>query len=72
MSRRKKGGKSRRKVTAPISATLSLTHVPETVADIRHEVAAMLCQVAEDAQPRVATRLLEIAAAFEAGQSPVD
>jgi len=42
--------------------------VPETVADLRLELAAILRRVADDEPPAVAERLRAIAAAFEAGQ----
>jgi hypothetical protein len=55
-----------------LQATLRLDDLPEVLAALRYEVAAILRQVAEDEAPPVAHRLRAIAAAFEAGQSGHD
>jgi hypothetical protein len=47
---------------------MRITGMPALIADIRREVARIICDAAEDEAPAVAARLLEIAAAFEAGQ----
>jgi hypothetical protein len=52
-----------------LQATLHLDDLPEVLAALRHELAVMLRQVADDESPPVAARLRTIAAAFEAGQS---
>ena len=43
--------------------------VPELVWALRHEMATMLLEVAEQEEPAVAGRLAAVAAAFDAGQS---
>lgn len=53
-----------------LSASFSVTDVPEILAQIRNELAAVLREVAADEDPRTAKRLREIADAFEAGQQP--
>jgi hypothetical protein len=47
---------------------MRITGMPALIADLRREVARIICDAAEDEAPAVAARLLEIAAAFEAGQ----
>ena len=56
--------------TGPLVARLSVVDMPEVLAALRLELAAILRQVAEDEVPPVAARLRAVAAAFEAGQSP--
>jgi hypothetical protein len=52
-----------------IEARLSVEKMPEVIASLRHELAEILRDVAEiESDPRVARRLREIAASFEAGQ----
>lgn len=41
--------------------------MPELMSDMRREVGNLIRDVAADEEPAVATRLLEVAAAFEAG-----
>lgn len=51
-----------------IMATISLTDMPEVLWALRHEMATLLRHGAEaETDPRVTRRLLEYAAAFEAG-----
>lgn len=55
-----------------LQATLRLDDMPEVLAALRYELAAILRHVANDEPPPVAERLRAIAAAFEAGQSGRD
>jgi hypothetical protein len=54
------------------TATISVTDMPQVIAGMRCELSRLLREVASDEEPRVAERLMEIAAAFEAGISPGD
>ena len=52
----------------PVTATISLTGLPEVIYGIRCEVATIIMEVAEaEADPRVAERLRKIASEFAAG-----
>jgi len=55
----------------PVRGELSITSMPELMADIRREVAALIREVAADEEPAVAARLNEVAAAFECGVTSV-
>jgi hypothetical protein len=46
---------------------LSILHVPEVVAALRHEMAELLRHAAADEPRAVADRLIEVAATFEVG-----
>jgi hypothetical protein len=45
--------------------------MPELMADMRREVGNLIREVAADEDPAVATRLHEVAAAFESGVASV-
>lgn len=54
----------------PKNTTISVSvgDMPEWIAKLRLEVAKVIRNVADDEEPKVAARLNEIAAVFEAGQ----
>jgi hypothetical protein len=55
------------------SLTISITGIPEAMAELRHGLADLLREEAgAEADPRVARRLREVAATFEVGLSRVD
>jgi hypothetical protein len=51
----------------PLEVRLSLSGMPETIADLRREMARALRNAADDEPPAVAARLRQIADDFEAG-----
>jgi len=56
---------------ADIRAELSVLHMPLLVSLLRREMARLLVAQAAREEPRVAGRLVEIAAAFECGAAPM-
>ena len=60
-----------RKATVHGELRISVTDLPETLAEMRRLMAEILREQAEaEASAYVAARLIEIAAAFEVGQRP--
>lgn len=53
-------------------ARISIADIPEVLHALRCELANLLREAAMDEDPRVARRLREIAAVFEAGASEAD